>query len=285
MPSKYAMSLDANALLLILHLPEPPPGHTSLKNHLGWQDSTYQAAKRELVDLGLAVVGHGGSLKRVQPPKGWTSPTTLSKDPEPWQFVPATTKETLLYMPLIQTLEANWTTDQNPALPMAVHNTAHSGSRKTGGRWSRPDAVAVWVRQFQYVPGDFLEISTFEVKPFNNIDVLAVYEAIAHRRAATHAYVAIHVPAHLSRALRDRIKAIRSVAAAHGVGLVRFGDPTDYSTWKNVLDAERFEPDPEKLDKFIGQQLPRKTRASILTRLGRGASDLEVVDESEGGLS
>ncbi len=281
MSSKYAMSLDANALLLVLHLPDPPPGHTSLRNHLGWQDSTYRKAKQELVDLGLAVVGHGGSLKRVLCPDGWTEPAARTRETEPWEFVPAVTKEAVLYTPFVQTLGSSWTTDRNPELAMAVHNTAHSGSRRTGGKWSRPDAVALWVRQFTYVPGDFLEVSTFEVKPFNNIDVLAVYEAIAHRRAATHAYVAIHVPAHLSKALRNRIKEVRSVAAAHGVGLVRFADPADYSTWKNVLDAERFDPDPERLDSFISQQLPRKTKASILSRLGKAVADLDPSDAKE----
>lgn len=276
MPSKYAMSLDANALLNVLHLPDPPPGHTSLQNHLGWQPTTYRDAKDELVKLRLAVVGHGGSLKRVQPPEDWVAPVArTSGHGEPWDFVPASTKESLLYIPLVSTLKESWKTDQNPQLPMAVHNTAHAGSRNTGGKWSRPDAVAVWVRQFKYVPGNFLEVSTFEVKPFNNIDVLAVYEAVAHRRAATHAYVALHIPAHLSKALHDRVKAVRSVAASHGVGLIRFADPHDFDTWKVVLDAERFEPDPSKLDRFISQQLPKKTKMAILHEIGKGSAEAD----------
>ncbi|OZC49290.1 hypothetical protein CH289_17280 [Rhodococcus sp. RS1C4] len=126
---------------------------------------------------------------------------------------------------------------------------------RTGGRWSRPDIAVVRLRKFAYVPGEFLEVSTIEVKPFNNIDVSAVYEAVAHRRAATHAYVAVHVPAHLSVSLREDIKSVRSVAAAHGVGLIRFADPADHSTWKYLVDAERVEPDPEKLSRFISEQV------------------------------
>ena len=117
MPSNYAMSLDANALLNVLHLPDPPPGHTSLQNHLGWQPSTYKDAKNELVSLRLAAVGHGGSLRRAQPPEGWVAPVArTSADVEPWEFAPVSTKESLLYIPLVSTLKESWKTDQNPQI-------------------------------------------------------------------------------------------------------------------------------------------------------------------------
>lgn len=249
------MELDSNELLSLLHSPDPPPGHTSLAARLSWTPQRYEKAKNELIKLGLVAVGHRGSLKRVSPPPGWLVRDVNTNDLEPWEFVPASTKESALYGPVVQTLKNHWQNEAEVIPPAGVHHTANSGSRRTGGRWSRPDATVVRRRKFKYVPGEFLEVSTIEVKPFNAIDVSAVYEAVAHRRAATHAYVAVHVPAHLSAALRSDIKAVRSVAAAHGVGFIRFADPADHSTWKYVLDAERVEPDPQKLSRFLSEQV------------------------------
>jgi len=50
------------------------------------------------------------------------------------------------------------------------------------------------VRTYRYLPGKYMEVVTFEVKPFDAIDVKAVYEALAHLRSSTHAYVILHVP-------------------------------------------------------------------------------------------
>ncbi|OZC45498.1 hypothetical protein CH286_17455 [Rhodococcus sp. WWJCD1] len=249
------MELDSNELLSLLHSPDPPPGHTSLAARLRWTPQRYVEAKEELLKLGLVVLGHRGSLKRVSPPPGWVTRDANGNDIQPWEFVPASTKESALYGPVVQTLRKYWQIESESIPPAGVHDTANSGSKRTGGRWSRPDATVVRLRKFKYVPGEFLEVSTIEVKPFNAIDVSAVYEAVAHRRAATHAYVAVHVPAHLSAALRSDIKAVRSVAAAHGVGFIRFADPADHSTWKYVLDAERVEPDPQKLSRFLSEQV------------------------------
>lgn len=255
MPSKYPMELDSNELLSLLHSPDPPPGHTSLAGRLRWTPQRYAAAKEELLKLRLVVLGHRGSLRKVDPPSGWVAREPKGNDVEPWEFVPASSKESVLYEPIVQTLRDRWQKDPAVFPPAGVHNTANSGSKKTGGRWSRPDVTLVRLREFKYVPGKFLEVSTIEVKPFNAIDVSAVYEAVAHRRAATHAHVAVHVPAHLSNALSDDIEAVRSVAAAHGVGFIRFADPADHSTWQYVLDAERVEPDPQKVSRFLSEQV------------------------------
>src|ERR1035441_4896420 len=78
---------------------------------------------------------------------------------------------------------------------LVVEVTARQGRRETGGTWTRPDIVAAALRVFPHVPGKFFDLITFEVKPFDGIDVTAVFEALSHRRAATQAYVWLHVPA------------------------------------------------------------------------------------------
>ena len=139
--------------------------------------------------------------------------------------------------------------------------------RSTGGIWSRPDIVSVEVRTFPYVPGKYLEVATFEVKAANAINVQAVYEALAHRRAATHSYVALHVPVAQATEMEETVADVADAARSHGIGVILFGDPGDYQTWEDREDARRVEPDPERLNAFVATQLSDTTRDLISRRL------------------
>jgi hypothetical protein len=141
------------------------------------------------------------------------------------------------------------------------------GRRATGGTWSRPDITSVEVRTFSYVPGKFLEVVTFEVKPHNAINIQEVYEALAHRRTSTRAYVVLHVPINSATALTSSIADVAAVARGHGVGLVTAEDPADYETWDEREEAQRHEPDPERLDEFISAQLSDTAKKQISKQL------------------
>ncbi len=123
------------------------------------------------------------------------------------------------------------------------------------------------VRTFTYIPGKVLEVITFEVKPSNAISVQAVFEALAHRRSATHAYVLLHVPLEQADALSVVVEEICNVARSHGIGVITAGDPGDFATWEEIVDARRVDPDPERLDNFISTQLSRTVRDHISRRL------------------
>jgi hypothetical protein len=146
---------------------------------------------------------------------------------------------------------------------LAVEIIARQGRRSTGGTWSRPDLVSVEIRNFLYIPTKILEVTTFEVKPADAIDVQAVYEALAHRRASTHAFVVLHVPADQTAALDEAIQNVSAAARSHGVGVIAVADPGDYSTWEELERAERVEPDPERLNQFIETQLPDRVKNKI----------------------
>jgi FAD/FMN-containing dehydrogenase len=121
----------------------------------------------------------------------------------------------------------------------------------------------VEVRAFAYVPGKYLEVTTFEVKPSDAITVQAVYEALAHRRAATRSYVLLDVPADRREASESAVAELCEVARAHGIGVVTAEDPANYETWEEREVAVRVEPDPEQLDAFIGRQLSDRARGEI----------------------
>ncbi len=101
-----------------------------------------------------------------------------------------------------------------------------------------------------------MEAVTFEVKPSDAITVTAVYEALAHLRSATHAYVIFHAPDDDDEAVQQMIEEARHVARTHGVGQITIGNPRDWDTWNELETADGVEPDPERLDELISVQLP-----------------------------
>jgi hypothetical protein len=146
-----------------------------------------------------------------------------------------------------------------------VEVTARQGRRDTGGTWTRPDLVVAALRVFPHVPGKFFDLITFELKSLDGVDVTAVFEALAHRRAATQAYVWLHVPA--GKESQDDIASVldrvNEEARRHGVGLIVGADAADYSSWDVQLRAVRYEPDPEFLNEFIAQQLSALARDEL----------------------
>ncbi|MBY6414306.1 hypothetical protein HQ346_21650 [Rhodococcus sp. BP-252] len=266
-PYRHAtqLTLDENELLLQLHKADPHKGNASLQKAMGVSSTRYERAKGRLLELGLAKrgMGSGGSLLRIDAAD--SSEFELA-DP----VLPSRAREARLYEPLVETMQHHWGSESKQPLPLAVDNTAAQGQRRTGGRWSRPDIVLVQVKQFEYVPGTFLEVQTFEVKPFTQIDVLAVYEALAHRRVATHSSVALQVPAHLVDDLQESVEGVLKVAESHGVGVLSFARENDYTTWRVLSKPTRWEPDPESLNDFIDTQLPSATKDRIRNKLSLG---------------
>jgi len=171
-----------------------------------------------------------------------------------------------LYPKTRDTLETFWAKERQ-IQPLAVEITASQGRRATGGRWTRPDLVSVAVRTCRYLPGKYMEVVTFEVKPSDAIDVTAVYEALAHLRSATHAYVIFHVPDNFDETVRRTIEETCHVARGHGVGVITMADPADWDTWTELEEARRVEADPDRLDEFINVQLSQAAHDRIARAL------------------
>lgn len=144
---------------------------------------------------------------------------------------------------------------------LAVGDVARAGSRAIGGKWTRPDLVAADVQVFTYLPTKVLSVHTFEVKRSDMIDVTAVYEALAHRRAATHSYILLHVPSDLQTP--PSLDGFIAEARRQGIGVVVFSDPNNNETWDERVIAERVEPEPDALNEFVRIQLLEATRSKI----------------------
>jgi hypothetical protein len=84
---------------------------------------------------------------------------------------------------------------------------------------------------YVHVTGNHFDVVTFSVKPSDAIDVTAVYEALAHRRAATRAYVILHVPKINNNSVDSLLGDVCDEAKRLGIGVITLEDPKDYGTW------------------------------------------------------
>jgi hypothetical protein len=65
------------------------------------------------------------------------------------------------------------------------------------------------------------EVRTIEVKRFEALDVLAVYEAVSHKSRAHYSYLLIvNYPRALSDDQKANMEGVLAVAGRHGIGVI-----------------------------------------------------------------
>jgi len=241
-------------------------GNSVLQRALGWNEERYYAVRDRLLDEGVLARGRGrgGTVRLVQV-------EVRAGEPRPRVARPTTPRapddrEAALYTPIAHVLDDDWAKDRRFRW-WKVEETAKQGRRETGGRWTRPDLAVISLNKFQYLPGSYLDVWTFEVKTIDGIDVTAVYEALAHGRAATRAYVLVKVPEELSDDQKERLETVEAEAARHKIGVYRIVDPADFSTWEETVEASRLATDPESLNEFIGNQFSPDVQSDLLLQI------------------
>ncbi|QKT05912.1 hypothetical protein HUN08_00910 [Gordonia sp. X0973] len=113
------------------------------------------------------------------------------------------------------------------------------------------------------MPQSQFEVITFEVKTMANLNVIAVYEAMGHRRASTHCYVLLELRDVVAKAEEPMVRRVANAAREHGVGVITFDDPGDFDTWDEVVPARRTETPPEALNRFIQDQVSGEGRLEL----------------------
>lgn len=265
--------IEALEVKLLEKVPESGRiGNKNLREQLlksaEWNVDVYWKVRNNLIDRGLLVKGggKGGSVRRPEP-AGDVSPIqsddTQSGTAEGGSLPTIRMSESSLYEPMAKVIREDWTKDYRLD-SFFLEVTAHQGARSTGGKWTRPDITLASYKTFAYVPGKHFDLITFEIKPQDAIDITVVYEALAHRRAASRAYALLHVPEDKKGLLEEVIAEICSQAKQFGVGVILAADPEDYDTWDEVVESARTEPDPERLNDFLSQQVSLLFRETVI---------------------
>ncbi len=174
--------------------------------------------------------------------------------------------EVALYDPIGKGLE-NWIKVKDYRFDdFWIEILAHQGKRETGGKWSRPDLALIGLTNYPYLPGKVIDVMTFEVKVAEAVDVSAVYEALAHRRAATRSYVVIALPSDKREDFQDALLLVREEAGRHGIGVIEFSKASDIETWTETVEAVRVDADPQKINQFITVQFSEAKKTQINKR-------------------
>ncbi len=247
------------------HVPtEDSIGNQSLRRALRWGEDRYLTVRDSMVTSGLIALGRGrgGSVRLA------TEDAAIKRLSKPAQS-PLATSEGELYPTFLKGLEL-WASEQGWDGRCLVRQTAHLGRKRTGGHWTRPDFSVLGVRHYRFTPGIVRDVETFEVKPAS-FSVVGVFEALAHARATTKSYIAIERPTDLES---DVLRRAIGECERHGIGLILFPYPyptraEDGNGWDVKVEAVRREPDPEDLERFVGDQFSPEDGLAFETWLSR----------------
>jgi hypothetical protein len=219
-------------------------GNTTLqrKSKLG---KRYWEARKELVDEGFVTrgKGRGGSVARLAAEK---SPA-LHVIPPARAFV---RKESELYEPLKEWLRQDWgkEVEAGDFFEARVTGTPRR-RRRASGQWSRPDVTPVQVNSYEYLPQPVLDVTTFEIKKFSDVQkIQSVYEAAAHSRWAHFSYLVAEVP-NPDYEFPERFL---SELERFNLGLICMWKEKD--EWKfeaQEEETDRLSPDPEELNALL----------------------------------
>ena len=226
---------------------------TQAKNKLSYQlsDDDYWELRNQLVTQGEIGKGKG---------KGGTVYRLKAAQRRPKKKSGAR-REATLYPSFERYLSATWTKDNN-IKQYVLQRTATQGKRATGGKWTRPDFAVVAIKLYPYIPGKFLELITFEVKPADQYRIEGVFETAAHSRFSNKSYLAVHLPDGPPQT--EEFLRVEKECERFGVGFITFTDPGDPNSYEVVQEAERRTPDPEDVNGFIGSQLTKDNQSRVL---------------------
>lgn len=277
---KSDASLKAEMIATIKALPPEKQGasgavsNITLMRTLKWDsknnDQLYWRIRNQLIDEGVLIKGRGmgGSVYLKTHEKDDIE--ELPQKERTGKQKNADMAERDLYEPIAGELRNVWVQEQG-FYAAEVEITAEQGQRDTGGKWSRPDISVVAIRNYLHIPGKFLDVITFEVKILNTANVTSVYEALAHRRAATISYLWLFCPdcgetkgSVLQTMVPDVIK---DEAEKHGIGIIVAKSAGDFATWETIVEPERIAPNPQKLDEFIRYQISEISKKAIISNI------------------
>lgn len=168
-------------------------------------------------------------------------------------------RERDLYVPFKNAIETFH--DGNHRFLAASITATPSRHRRDSGQWSRPDITVVEVDEYPLLPQVDVTVHAYELKLYSAADdLVGVYEASTHQRAAHYASLVLEYP--MDESIPSRVE---SECRRHGVGL--------YRTWgadlTQEIEPERKVPIPAHVNDLIGVALDEDTEDAYLRAIRR----------------
>jgi hypothetical protein len=169
-----------------------PSGNRALQELLQWgHASRFIRVRESLIAL--------GAVKRIRGGRGGRLiPLVESLDQVESHLETTASRERSLYAPLEPQVRRmvmehhQMSDDQDDEITIFI--TADQGSRKTGGRMTRPDLTVLVQRDFGF--GNWIDVHGIEVKPYWSIGRDGLYEAAAQMamQRCSHSWLLVYAP-------------------------------------------------------------------------------------------
>jgi hypothetical protein len=238
------------------------PSNSALRRHLSWDEDLYSRVHGRLSDEGKIRTGRGrgGTVLLVEQENAAlvVAPTTTATPARKKEI--STGKERELYTEDLRTAIESWLRRRGVE-DIVVEPTHSRGSKATGGTFTRPDYTAALRKEYRYVATN-VEVITFEVKPESEVTVLGVMEALAHRESAHRAFV-LYAVSEAQFNSQPEAHRIIELASKYGIGVIVAELPGDLDSWEEVVDEERNNPDPDRLERLIGDLPDGKVKQKL----------------------
>lgn len=221
----------------------------------------YFAAEQALVDAGRVERRrgrNGGIYLLPEPGVG-----AIGSNDDVQQEAGLVDKEIAHYEPALGQILNHWTEQPGfKAVFGAV--TGLQGRRATGGRWSRPDIIICTVSEWLFSSRPEGEVRTIEVKRYDALDVMAVYEAVSHKTRSHYAYLlVVGFPDDLTEDQAKDFDAVLAVAGKNGIGVITAGESSDWRTWEFQLYPTRSDADHQEVNQLLLDQVPKDVREAF----------------------
>ncbi len=234
-------------------------GNTFLRRRLGWPDEDYWKARKELLEVGLIETGkgRGGSVGRIETEVVKGAEAILAKEvlPEAKEEVAAKAElvedETDLYEPVKKWIETTFgrPVDEVGDYFMVKVTASPSGRKRESGQWSRPDVTSVQVSAYDLVPNPDVEVTSYEVKRYEDAPNLSsVYEAASHSRWAHFTYLVVEDSEVVPLVLSERFE---RELGRYGVGLVKMLKQDSSYKFSEALEPTFQPPESKDLDELL----------------------------------
>jgi hypothetical protein len=232
-------------------------GNKALRDKLKWGEEKYFKVRKALIEEGLVDVGKGKGGSVYILGETSTEKSVLAGDTKPLNV------ESDHYSRVVSKIEKQLRQDFRSAV---VEQTAHKGSMPTGGKWSRPDILALTFQRFEYVAHDEFILRSYEIKRSDVVDTDAVAEAVSHRRLVEMAYLVV-VPhggnADIFDPTNSKRRKIEKECLKAGVGLLLVPEYGDSSDIDLAIDAVSSGLDYREINSTIGLLFSEQKRNEI----------------------
>ncbi len=213
---------------------------------LGMNPEEYAQILQELVSDGAVVVGRGryGRTARVIDKNGYEGHAGTEN---------GVSDEASLYEPVKEYFDRKWKPNYEPSPPNLYISEITANQHPRIGITKIPDISILTIMNYDFVPGNHLEVITIEVRKYNNLHLSSVYETASMNLISHRSYLVFEWLEEDDYITSDpNAEFLLDEAKRFGIGLMQM-KPIDNGNWKFkiLVEPKHSTPEPGELNSFI----------------------------------